>query len=61
MQTFKLPLLRGIAGLIDSMRLSYKSLMLSADKAVEAGEVEEEEPSKFENGLTKNSATNLLK
>ena len=41
---FKLPLLRGIAGLIDSMRLSYKSLMLSADKAVEAGEVEEEEP-----------------
>ena len=45
---FKLPLLRGIAGLIDSMRLSYKSLMLSADKAVEAGEVEEEEPSKFE-------------
>ena len=58
---FKLPLLRGIAGLIDSMRLSYKSLMLSADKAVEAGEVEEEEPSKFKNGLTKNSATNLLK
>ena len=43
---FKLPLLRGIAGLIDSMRLSYKSLMLSADKAVEAGEVEEEEPKK---------------
>lgn len=51
--------LRGIAGLIDSMRL-YKSLMLLFDKAVEAGEVEEE-PSKFENGLTKNSATNLLK
>ena len=37
---FKLPFFRGIAGLIDSMRLSYKSLMLSADKAIEAGEVE---------------------
>ena len=34
---FKLPFFRGIAGLIDSMRLSYKSLMLSADKALEAG------------------------
>ncbi len=32
---FKLPFFRGFAGLIDSMRLSYKSLMLSADKAVE--------------------------
>ena len=30
---FKIPFFRGIAGLIDSMRLSYKSLMLSADKA----------------------------
>ncbi len=48
---FKLPFLRGIAGLIDSMRLSYKSLMLSADKAIEAGEIEEEEPSKFEKWL----------
>ena len=57
---FKLPFFRGIAGLIDSMRLSYKSLMLSADKAIESAEIEEE-PSKFENGLTKNSATNWLK
>ena len=50
---FKLPFFRGIAGLIDSMRLSYKSLMLSADKAIESGEIEEEEPSKFEKWLDK--------
>lgn len=47
---FKLPFLRGIAGLIDSMRLSYKALMLSADKAIESTEIEEE-PSKFEKWL----------
>lgn len=58
---FKLPLLRGIAGLIDSMRLSYKSLMLSADKAVEAGEVEEEEPSKFEKWLDEKFGDKLVK
>ena len=48
---WKLPLIRGIAGMIDSMRLSYKALGLSADKALEAGLVEEEEPSKFEKWL----------
>lgn len=58
---FKLPFFRGIAGLIDSMRLSYKSLMLSANKAVEAGEVEEEEPSKFEKWLDKKFGDKLLK
>lgn len=46
---FKVPFLRGISGLIDSMRLSYKALMLSADKAIESvPEDEQEEPSKFE-------------
>lgn len=44
---FKLPLVRGFAALVDSMRLSMKCLMLSADKAIEGG-AEEEEPSKFE-------------
>lgn len=44
---FRLPLIRGFVSLIDSMRLSMKCLMLSADKAIEGGE-EEEEPSKFE-------------
>ena len=58
---FKLPILRGIAGMIDSMRLSYKSLMLSADKAIEAGEIEEEEPSKFEKWLDEKFGDKLVK
>ena len=49
--TAKIPLLRGILGLIDSMRLSYKALELSANKALDSGLVEEEEPSKFEKWL----------
>ena len=48
---FRLPLIRGIFGMIDSMRLSYKALGLSADKAMEVGTVEEEQPSKFEKWL----------
>ncbi len=48
---FRLPLIRGVAGIVDSMRLSYKALSISADKALEAGEIEEEEPSKFEKWL----------
>lgn len=58
---FKLPLFRGIAGMIDSMRLSYKSLMLAADKAIEAGEIEEEEPSKFEKWLDEKLGDKLVK
>ncbi len=57
---FKLPFLRGIAGLIDSMRLSYKSLMLSADKAIESAEIEEE-PSKFEKWLDEKFGDKLVK
>ena len=30
---FRLPLLRGVAGLIDSMSIGYKALMYSAEKA----------------------------
>ena len=58
---FKLPFFRGFAGLIDSMRLSYKSLMLSADKAIEAADIEEEEPSKFEAWLDKTFGDKLMK
>lgn len=58
---FRIPFIRGIAGLIDSMRLSYKSLMLSADKAIEAGEIEEEEPSKFEKWLDEKFGDKLVK
>ncbi len=57
---FKLPFFRGIAGLIDSMRLSYKSLMLSADKAIESAEIEEE-PSKFEKWLDEKFGDKLMK
>ena len=57
---FKLPFFRGIAGLIDSMRLSYKSLMLSADKAIESAEIEEE-PSKYEKWLDEKFGDKLMK
>ena len=43
---FRLPLLRGVAGLIDSMSIGYKALMYSAEKA--GMEEEEGEPGKFE-------------
>lgn len=58
---WKLPFIRGISGIIDSMRLSYKALSISADKALESGEIEEEEPSKFEKWLTEKLGDNLMK
>ena len=58
---FRLPFIRGIVGIIDSMTLSYKALALSADKALEAGVIEEEEPSKFEKWLTEKFGDNLMK
>ncbi|MGN1130771.1 MAG: DUF1385 domain-containing protein, partial [Ruminococcus sp.] len=58
---FRIPFIRGFVGLIDSMRLSYKCLMLSADKAVESGEVEEEEPSKFEKWIDKTFGDKFMK
>ena len=48
---FKLPFIRGFVTLIDSMRLSMKCLMLSAEKSVEGTDEENEEPSKFEKWL----------
>ncbi len=47
----QLPFIRGFVTLIDSMRLSMKCLMLSAEKSVEGTEEENEEPSKFEKWL----------
>ena len=58
---FRVPFFRGIAGLIDSMRLSYKSLMLSADKAIESAEIEDGEPSKFEKWLDEKFGDKLMK
>ncbi|MBQ1546634.1 MAG: DUF1385 domain-containing protein [Clostridia bacterium] len=50
-KVLKLPFIRGFVTLIDSMRLSMKCLMLSAEKSVEGTEEENEEPSKFEKWL----------
>lgn len=59
---FKLPFIRGIAGMIDSMRLSYKALMISADKAIESiPEDEQEEPSKFEKWLDEKMGEKFVK
>lgn len=58
---WKIPVIRGVAGLIDSMRLSYKALELSANKAIDAGVVEEEQPSKFEMWLEKTFGDKLMK
>ncbi len=57
---FRLPIVRGMVGIVDSMRLSYKALSVSADKALEAGLVEEEEPSKFEKWLTEKLGDKLM-
>lgn len=57
---FRVPFIRGIGGFVDSMRLSYKSLMISANKALEAGEIEEEEPTKFEKWITDKFGDKLM-
>lgn len=57
---FRLPLIRGVVGMIDSFRLSYKSLMLSADKAIGSIEQEEEEMSKFEKWLNDKLGEKLM-
>ena len=49
----RLPILRGVAGMIDSLVTGNKALMLSADKAMEGEEVPEEELSKFDKWVDK--------
>lgn len=46
---FRLPIIRGVFGFIDSMRLSYKALELSADKILDDAEIDQS--SKFEKWL----------
>lgn len=59
---FRVPFIRGIAGLIDSMRLSYKSLMLSAEKAIDSiPEDEQEQPSKFEQWVDEKLGDKFMK
>lgn len=57
---FRLPLIRGVVGMIDSFTLSYKSLMLSADKAINSIETEEEQMSKFERWLNDKLGEKLM-
>lgn len=57
---FRVPFIRGIAGMIDSLKLSYKSLMLSANKAIDSVEVEEEKMSKFEKWLNDKLGEKLM-
>ena len=47
---FRVPIIRGLGGLIDSFRIGYKALMLSADKSGLEEEADEE-PSKFDKWL----------
>lgn len=59
---FKLPFIRGIAGLIDSMRLSYKALMLSAEKAIDSiPEEEQEQPSRLEKWIDEKLGDKFMK
>ncbi len=57
---FRLPLIRGVVGMIDSFRLSYKSLMMSADTAINSVEMEEEQMSKFEKWLNDKLGEKLM-
>ncbi len=57
---FRIPFIRGIAGMIDSLKLSYKSLMLSANKAIDSIEVEEEKMGKFEKWLNDKFGEKLM-
>ena len=52
----KWPLLRGIAGLIDSLSMGYKALSLSVDKAG----IEDEEPSKFDQWIEKKFGDKMM-
>ena len=59
---FKVPFIRGIGGLIDSMRLSYKALMLSAEKAIDSiPEDEQEQPSKLEKWIDEKLGDKFMK
>ena len=59
---FKVTFIRGIGGLIDSMRLSYKALMLSAEKAIDSiPEDEQEQPSKLEKWIDEKLGDKFMK
>ncbi|MBQ2697388.1 MAG: DUF1385 domain-containing protein, partial [Clostridia bacterium] len=53
---FKLPILRGMAGFVESLTLGYKTLTYSFEKAG----LEEEEPTKFERWLEKTFGKSIM-
>lgn len=57
----RLPVLRGVAAMIDSLVTGEKALMMSADKALEGEEVPEEELSKFDIWLNEHFGEKLVK
>ena len=56
---FRVPFIRGLGGLIDSMRLSFMALSISAEKAME--DVPQEEPSRFEKWIDKVFGDSFMK
>lgn len=58
---FKVPFIRGLAGLVDSMRLSFKALSISAEKAMEDIPEDEEGPSKLEQWIEKHFGDSFMK
>lgn len=57
---FRLPLVRGIVGFIESLLTGFKALMRSAEKAGIDLEEDDEEPSKFEKWLTDKLGDKLM-
>lgn len=58
---FKLPILRGLATFIDSMKIGYRALSLSAEKSGFAEEDNLSKPSKFDKWLEKTFGNKLMK
>ncbi|WP_277668445.1 DUF1385 domain-containing protein [Caproiciproducens galactitolivorans] len=54
---FRLPLLRGVAAMIDSLTMGYKALSVSVEKA---GLEEDEEPSKFDKWVQKTFGDKMM-
>ncbi|NLG91999.1 MAG: DUF1385 domain-containing protein [Clostridiales bacterium] len=54
---FRLPLLRGVAAMIDSLTMGYKALSVSVEKA---GLEEDEEPSKFDKWVEKTFGDKMM-
>ena len=57
---FRIPIIRGFIGFIDSMLLGYKALMLSAEKQGMDDDIHEEELSKFDKWLLKHFGDKVM-